>query len=178
MFPYLQRRTEHKGCPATPRPATRIQLQREFHSAGPLETPVRTKKPLKRIRGRPASSSRSQCVAARAVAAPPTLLGGRRDFEKIGKRSTAIRSKVPWAGQSGVHSTQHATLSTAERFTLHVAAREKQLHQQPQTIMKTTIVLTLAASAYAMCPNSCSGHGSCGNDDLCHCICLSRPVCR
>jgi hypothetical protein len=35
--------------------------------------------------------------------------------------------------------------------------------------MKTTIVLTLAASAYAMCPNSCSGHGSCGNDDLCHC---------
>jgi len=32
---------------------------------------------------------------------------------------------------------------------------------------RAILLLTLAAGAQAACPNGCSGHGSCGNDDIC-----------
>jgi hypothetical protein len=35
--------------------------------------------------------------------------------------------------------------------------------------MKTLLALALAGTASAVCPNACSGHGTCGADDVCQC---------
>lgn len=39
--------------------------------------------------------------------------------------------------------------------------------------MKVVLLGVLAATAAAYCPNSCSGHGSCGTND--QCTCYLRP---
>jgi len=43
-------------------------------------------------------------------------------------------------------------------------------------MMKVILFLGLVASAAAVCPNSCSGHGTCNGDDICTCYDEGKPL--